>query len=98
MVDGLVSLERYRDASKEIFAVFKKHLSPCAILEKASVDEAYIDVTKMVDELPKGMLSLHSYKSPMLQLDKKEGSTKIQQQIKHVYVKAVTDRAWEQQL
>ena len=55
MVDGVVSLERYRDASKEIFAVFKKKIDPSAVLEKASVDEAYFDITKMVDEILESM-------------------------------------------
>ena len=41
-------LERYRVASAEIIAVFHE-VAPEAVVEKASIDEAYIDVTNIVD-------------------------------------------------
>ncbi|KAL0033669.1 hypothetical protein WJX79_011083 [Trebouxia sp. C0005] len=41
-------LERYRVASAEIIAVFHE-VAPDAIVEKASIDEAYLDVTSIVD-------------------------------------------------
>lgn len=41
-------LERYRVASAEIIAVFHE-VAPEGIVEKASIDEAYIDVTSIVD-------------------------------------------------
>ena len=41
-------LERYRVASAEILAVFHE-VAPDAIVEKASIDEAYLDVTSIVD-------------------------------------------------
>lgn len=41
-------LERYRVASAEIIAVFHE-VAPEAVVEKASIDEAYIDVTSIVD-------------------------------------------------
>lgn len=40
---------RYRRASAEIFAVFRQ-LVPTAKIEKASVDEVYIDVTALVEK------------------------------------------------
>jgi DNA polymerase eta len=41
-------LERYRRASAEIMALLRSLLPSCAV-EKASIDEAYIDVTAAVD-------------------------------------------------
>ena len=41
-------LERYRSASREIIAVLHK-TAPAAVLEKASIDEVYMDVTAIVD-------------------------------------------------
>lgn len=41
-------LERYRVASAEILAVFHE-VAPDANVEKASIDEAYLDVTSIVD-------------------------------------------------
>ena len=41
-------LERYRSASREIIAVLHK-AAPAAVLEKASIDEVYMDVTALVD-------------------------------------------------
>eukprot|EP01116_Phalansterium_solitarium_P000627 TRINITY_DN1045_c0_g1_i1.p1 TRINITY_DN1045_c0_g1~~TRINITY_DN1045_c0_g1_i1.p1 ORF type:complete len:485 (-),score=128.18 TRINITY_DN1045_c0_g1_i1:655-2109(-) len=43
--NNLVSLERYRDASAEVFSVIRRLL---ANVERASIDEAYIDVTAEV--------------------------------------------------
>eukprot|EP00127_Corallochytrium_limacisporum_P004496 Clim_evm23s165 gene=Clim_evmTU23s165 len=40
-----VSLDPYRDASKEIMEFFKKH---CKRFEKASVDEAFMDLTEEI--------------------------------------------------
>lgn len=37
---GKACLERYRRASAEIFAIFKR-MFPRSVLEKASIDEAY---------------------------------------------------------
>eukprot|EP00803_Ostreobium_quekettii_P008583 evm.model.scf_1286.6 EVM.evm.TU.scf_1286.6 scf_1286:35361-41600(-) len=42
-------LERYREASRAILAVFMRD-APRARLEKASIDEAYLDVTAMVED------------------------------------------------
>ena len=42
-------LERYRHASYEILQLVRK-LIPCAVIEKASIDEFYIDVTAVVDQ------------------------------------------------
>lgn len=41
-------LERYRRANAEILKVLHK-LAPTSVIEKASIDEVYIDVTSMVD-------------------------------------------------
>eukprot|EP00002_Diphylleia_rotans_P037737 TRINITY_DN8466_c0_g1_i1.p1 TRINITY_DN8466_c0_g1~~TRINITY_DN8466_c0_g1_i1.p1 ORF type:complete len:526 (+),score=102.96 TRINITY_DN8466_c0_g1_i1:52-1629(+) len=46
MIDGKVSLERYREASSRIFEVFSEHGS----CERASIDEAYMDVSSVIDE------------------------------------------------
>eukprot|EP00741_Cyanophora_paradoxa_P000254 tig00000402_g246.t1 len=43
-------LERYRRASQEIFDVFARNLSSHTPIEKASIDEAYMDVSAEVDE------------------------------------------------
>ena len=48
-------LERYRAASAEIIAVFHE-VAPEAIVEKASIDEAYLDVTSIVDAHLQAML------------------------------------------
>ena len=45
--DGKVSLGRYRSASAEVFAA----LQPFGTVEKASIDEAYLDVTQEVEKL-----------------------------------------------
>ncbi|KAG2490797.1 hypothetical protein HYH03_010719 [Edaphochlamys debaryana] len=44
------SLQPYRQASAEIMRVLGAGLSGGALLEKASVDEAFLDVTDMVDQ------------------------------------------------
>lgn len=41
-------LERYRRANSEILKILHK-LAPSSVIEKASIDEVYIDVTAMVD-------------------------------------------------
>jgi DNA polymerase eta len=41
-----VSLKFYRSESRKIFKVMKKH---CELIEKASVDEAFLDITKEVN-------------------------------------------------
>ena len=52
-------LERYRVASAEIIAVFHE-VAPDAIVEKASIDEAYLDVTTIVDaHLQANVLASH---------------------------------------
>lgn len=38
---------RYRKAGREVIEVIKKH---CNIIERASVDEAYLDVTDITDK------------------------------------------------
>lgn len=38
---------RYRKAGREVIEVIKKH---CNITERASVDEAYLDITDIVDK------------------------------------------------
>ncbi|CEM01468.1 unnamed protein product [Vitrella brassicaformis CCMP3155] len=40
-----VSLDRYRTASAEIMAIFSRH---CPKVERASIDEAYLDLTQQV--------------------------------------------------
>lgn len=42
---GKADLTKYRDASAKIFEILLKH---CANVEKASIDEAYLDVTELV--------------------------------------------------
>lgn len=42
-----VSLERYREASHRIFDIFRRY---CSRLERASVDEAYFDLTPVVEQ------------------------------------------------
>ncbi|OLY82377.1 N-acetyltransferase eso1 [Smittium mucronatum] len=42
-----ICLDVYRRASKEVFTVFQKY---CPDMQKASVDEAYLDVTKLAQE------------------------------------------------
>ncbi|CAG2101766.1 unnamed protein product [Medioppia subpectinata] len=53
-VRGKADLTRYRDCSHEVFAAMTQlvaTLSPDIVVEKASVDEAFIDLTKYVDQL-----------------------------------------------
>ena len=38
-------INRYREASAKIFEILNKH---CETVEKASIDEAYLDLTKCV--------------------------------------------------
>ena len=46
---------RYRSAGREVIDVLKKN---CSIVERASVDEAYLDITQIVDEkFSKGMFT-----------------------------------------
>ncbi|CAI6006321.1 unnamed protein product [Closterium sp. NIES-65] len=45
---GKVSLERYRAASQRVFSAFRR---VCPIVERASIDEAYMDVSAMVDAM-----------------------------------------------
>ncbi|CAI5491607.1 unnamed protein product [Closterium sp. Naga37s-1] len=45
---GKVSLERYRAASQRVFAAFRR---VCPTVERASIDEAYMDVSAMVDAM-----------------------------------------------
>ncbi|PXF49956.1 N-acetyltransferase eso1 [Gracilariopsis chorda] len=54
-----VSLARYRNASSQVFAAMAEVLSGYdAKLERASIDEAYIDVTVEVDRRPSRTLQL----------------------------------------
>eukprot|EP00850_Spirogloea_muscicola_P001163 SM000004S15033 [mRNA] locus=s4:919247:923447:+ [translate_table: standard] len=48
---GKASLERYRQASAAIFPIFRRFASVC---EKASIDEAFLDITAPVEEMVKG--------------------------------------------
>ncbi|CAG9463583.1 unnamed protein product [Pedinophyceae sp. YPF-701] len=43
-----VSLERYRAASRDVFDVLHEQLPGC-VIEKASIDEAYVDITGAVE-------------------------------------------------
>ena len=43
-----VSLERYRNASLKVFNTLKEHVK---VLEKASIDEAYCDITEEVNKI-----------------------------------------------
>ena len=45
-----VSLSRYRQASQQIFQILQKR---CSVLQKASIDEAYCDLTLEVDHILK---------------------------------------------
>jgi DNA polymerase eta len=45
-----VSLQKFREESHEIFSIMRKH---CSIVEKASIDEAFMDVTSEVAEMRK---------------------------------------------
>lgn len=38
---------RYRSAGREVIEVLRKN---CSLVERASVDEAYLDITQMVDK------------------------------------------------
>ncbi|KAK3244516.1 hypothetical protein CYMTET_45871 [Cymbomonas tetramitiformis] len=49
-----VSLERYRRASVEIMAIFQRYTPLC---ERASIDEAYLDLTAQVEESLRGCTS-----------------------------------------
>ena len=44
-------LTKYRSASAEVFAVLRQFNTDTMVVERASVDEAYIDVTKTVDSM-----------------------------------------------
>ncbi|XP_076760670.1 DNA polymerase eta [Xylocopa sonorina] len=44
---GKADTSRYRSAGREVINVIRKH---CNIIERASVDEAYLDITDIVDE------------------------------------------------
>ncbi|CAM6096420.1 unnamed protein product [Calypogeia fissa] len=46
--DTKVSLERYRQASASVFSIFRRFSD---VYEKASIDEAYLDVTAKVEEM-----------------------------------------------
>lgn len=47
--DLKVSLETYRRESVKIMALIRRCI-PCAVIEKASIDEFYIDVTELVEK------------------------------------------------
>jgi DNA polymerase eta len=49
--EGKVSLERYRRASSDVFDA----LAPFGLVEKASIDEAYLDVTQRVQEMRRNL-------------------------------------------
>lgn len=51
-------LTRYRRASGEILALLHRLLPSTSIIEKASIDEVYVDVTDQVEEDVKHVLSL----------------------------------------
>ncbi|XP_012529747.1 DNA polymerase eta isoform X2 [Monomorium pharaonis] len=44
---GKADISRYRKAGREVIEVIKKH---CNVIERASVDEAYLDITDIVDK------------------------------------------------
>ncbi|XP_072757265.1 DNA polymerase eta [Anoplolepis gracilipes] len=44
---GKADTSRYRRAGREVIEVIKKH---CNVIERASVDEAYLDITDIVDK------------------------------------------------
>ena len=52
-----VSLERYRNASNQIMQIFQRH---CPLFERASIDEAYLDVTSH-DVFPEDNISPQEY-------------------------------------
>ncbi|KAL4548520.1 hypothetical protein Ndes2526B_g01087 [Nannochloris sp. 'desiccata'] len=53
-------LERYRRANSEILKILHK-LAPTSVIEKASIDEVYIDVTAMVDSELQGKYNYHKF-------------------------------------
>ncbi|XP_043281577.1 DNApol-eta isoform X2 [Venturia canescens] len=46
-VRGKADTSKYRCAGREVIDVLKKH---CSIIERASVDEAYLDITELVEK------------------------------------------------
>ncbi|CAF3699534.1 unnamed protein product [Rotaria sp. Silwood1] len=54
-VNGKANLTRYRDASADVFRVFNANFK---LVEKASIDEAYIDLTEEVQKLKDKKLQL----------------------------------------
>ncbi|XP_058797700.1 DNA polymerase eta [Phymastichus coffea] len=50
---GKADTSKYRSAGREVIAVLKKH---CNLVERASIDEAYLDITQIIDDqLAQGM-------------------------------------------
>ncbi|KAL7289378.1 hypothetical protein TKK_0016581 [Trichogramma kaykai] len=64
---GKADTSRYRSAGREVIDVLKKH---CTMVERASVDEAYLDITQIVDD----------------QLAKKEFDPAVVEELKTTYV------------
>eukprot|EP00286_Rhodomonas_abbreviata_P000960 CAMPEP_0181289214 /NCGR_PEP_ID=MMETSP1101-20121128/762_1 /TAXON_ID=46948 /ORGANISM="Rhodomonas abbreviata, Strain Caron Lab Isolate" /LENGTH=315 /DNA_ID=CAMNT_0023393419 /DNA_START=182 /DNA_END=1126 /DNA_ORIENTATION=- len=57
--DGKVSLSRYRTASAEVFVALQRF----GVVEKASIDEAYLDVTQQVESMYRNMSISNSAKT-----------------------------------
>ncbi|XP_011497775.1 PREDICTED: DNA polymerase eta [Ceratosolen solmsi marchali] len=60
---GKADTSKYRSAGREVIEVLKKN---CNIIERASVDEAYLDITQIVDD--KLANKLNDYEDVILQL------------------------------
>ncbi|CAB0036918.1 unnamed protein product [Trichogramma brassicae] len=67
VIINAISCRRYRSAGREVIDVLKKH---CTMVERASVDEAYLDITQIVDD----------------QLAKKEFDPAVVEELKTTYV------------
>ncbi len=72
-----VSLERYRTASRRIFSIFVDLLGDHSV-EKASIDEAFLDVTDLVDGIlsqPAAAAKLHTAHQAALEYLAVQGSS-----------------------
>jgi nucleotidyltransferase/DNA polymerase involved in DNA repair len=57
------NLTKYRSASAEVFALLRAHLTDGIVVERASIDEAYIDVSKAVDVMMRDQEPVNIVKS-----------------------------------
>ena len=70
---------RYRDAGAEVITVLARH---CSMVERASVDEAYLDITAEVcarlgqGPVPDAALMPNTHVAGLVSAEKLEGETK----------------------